>query len=542
MGELYKPRRWGAALALLLCACSQAPVNPPTPTPPAPPVQATADSPQTPPGNTPERREPPVPEAAPAPGPDQDLWLRLRAGFALPDGSHRPAVDAQLQQYLRHPDYLQRVVERARPYLHFILDEIDQRGLPTELALLPIVESAYMPFAYSHGRAAGLWQFTPATGRLYGLRQGWWYDGRRDIYASTQAALDYLKGLQTRFEGNWLLALAAYNAGPGRVNRAVIRARRQGRPSDYWALDLPRETRRYVPKLLALKTLFADPEAFGITLPPLPNVRMIAVVDIGNQIDLALAAELAEMDLDEIYQFNPGFNRWATAPDGPHRLLVPVEKAKAFSQRLARYPPEARVTWLRHKVRPGQTLSHIARRYHTTVALLQHTNKLAGTRIRAGQHLLVPKSAQDPKRYALSAEGRRRALQETPRQGKKVYHVVAEGESLWAISRRHAVSLKSLAKWNGLAPGDVLRPGDRLVVWRKTLLQTQARAAAPPSSQRIRTIHYTVRRGDSLFRIAQRFGVTVAQLRRWNRLQGGSVLHPGQTLTLRVDVTRQGPV
>lgn len=447
---------------------------------------------------------------------------------------------AALQQYRRHPDYLQRVVVRAKPYLHFILDEIDQRGLPTELALLPIVESAYMPFAYSQGRAAGLWQFTPSTGRLYGLRQDWWYDGRRDIYASTQAALDYLKGLQTRFQGDWLLALAAYNAGPGRIDRAMARNRRQGRPTDYWALDLPRETRRYVPKLLALKRIFADPEHYGLALEPLPNVRLIAVVDTRSQIDLALAAELAEMDIDEMYRFNPGFNRWATAPGGPHRLLVPVDKAKAFGQRLAQYPPEARVSWLRHKVEPGQTLSHIARRYHTTVALLRHTNKLSGTRIRAGQHLLVPKAAKDLGRYALSAEGRRRALQETPRTGKKIYHVVAKGENLWAISRRHAVSLKSLATWNGLAPGDVLRPGDRLVVWRKTLLQAGDRAPGPSSRQRLRTVHYTVRRGDSLYRIAQRFGVTVAQLRRWNRLDGRSVLHPGQTLTLQVDVTSQG--
>jgi membrane-bound lytic murein transglycosylase D len=466
--------------------------------------------------------------------------LRLRAGFALPDETDRPAVRALLQEYRRHPDYMRRVVMRAKPYLHFILDEIDQRGLPTELALLPIVESAYMPFAYSQGRAAGLWQFTPSTGRLYGLRQDWWYDGRRDIYASTQAALDYLKGLQTRFQGDWLLALAAYNAGPGRINRAMARNRRHARPTDYWALDLPRETRRYVPKLLALKEIFADPAHYGFTLEPLPNLRMIAVVDTGTQIDLALAAELAEMDIDEMYRFNPGFNRWATAPDGPHRLLVPVDKAKAFSQRLAQYPPEARVTWLRHKIEPGQTLSHIARRYHTTVALLRHTNKLSGTRIRAGQHLLVPKAAKNQERYALSAEGRRRALQETPRTGKKVYHVVAKGENLWAISRRHAVSLKSLAKWNGLAPGDVLRPGDRLVVWRKTLLLAQGRAAGPSSKQRLRTIHYTVRRGDSLYRIAQRFGVTVVQLRRWNRLDGRSVLHPGQTLTLQVDVTSQG--
>ena len=257
-----------------------------------------------------------------------DLWEAMRRNFGLP-GRNDARVRAQRDWYARHPEYMRRVSQRAGRYAAHILQEVEQRDMPAEIALLPIVESAYDPFAYSHGRAAGLWQFIPATGKRYGLKQDWWYDGRRDLVESTRAALDYLEYLHKRFHGDWLLALAAYNSGEGTVIRAIRRNRRKGKPVSFWDLDLPRETRAYVPKLIALKQLVNSPEKYGVKLEQVDIEPPFEMIDTGGQIDLAIAADLAGIDLDELYRFNPGFNQWATPPKGPHRLLIPSAQANS---------------------------------------------------------------------------------------------------------------------------------------------------------------------------------------------------------------------
>ncbi|MDH5591563.1 MAG: transglycosylase SLT domain-containing protein, partial [Gammaproteobacteria bacterium] len=256
------------------------------------------------------------------PAPNPDLWQRIRDGFAISQPNLHADTQRQLQWFVNHPDYINRVVERARPYLHYIVDEIERRDMPLEIALLPVVESGFQPFAYSHGRAAGIWQFIPGTGRLYGLKQNWWYDGRRDIIESTRAALDYLQKLHNDFD-DWQLALAAYNCGEGTVGRAIRRNKKAGKGIDFWSLDLPKETSAYVPKLMAVSELIKHPEKYELTLSSIDNSPFLTVVDVGGQIDLALAAKLAEISVDEMYQLNPGFNHWATTPDGPHRLVIP---------------------------------------------------------------------------------------------------------------------------------------------------------------------------------------------------------------------------
>ncbi|HHJ14822.1 MAG TPA: LysM peptidoglycan-binding domain-containing protein [Gammaproteobacteria bacterium] len=466
-------------------------------------------------------------EPAPA-----DLWESMRRGFALPASNDR-RVQIQRDWYARHPRYIQRVSERAARYGAYILDQVRKRDMPTEIALLPVVESAYDPFAYSHGRAAGLWQFIPGTGRRYGLKQSWWYDGRRDLIESTRAALDYLQYLHRRFDGDWLLALAAYNSGEGTVARALGRNRRKGRGLDFWSLDLPRETRAYVPKLIALRQLVGSPEKYGIELAPVKAGIPFEIIDTGGQIDLAIAAELAGTDLDTLYRFNPGFNQWATPPDGPHRLLIPKPNAQNFETALAGLPPEKRIHWVRHKVKKGQTLSHIARAYHTSIEALRDANGIRGHQIRAGKYLLVPVASTDQKGYRLSAAQRLARLQNTRRAGARIHHRVAPGDTFWDLARRYKVSVRRLAAWNGMAPGDPLRVGQKLVVW------TQAPGRlSHPGSQR-RALYYTVRKGDSLARISSRFKVRIADLRRWNGLPGKGYLQPGQRLKLYVDVTRQ---
>ncbi len=466
------------------------------------------------------------------------IWQRIRAGFRLPDRDH-PRIRNDLRWYARHPEYIERVMQRAEPFLHLIVEEIRRRGMPTEIALLPAVESAFQPFAYSHGRAAGIWQFIPSTGRRFGLRQNWWYDGRRDVIASTHAALDLLQRLHKRFKGDWLLALAAYNSGAGTVARAIRFNRRLGRKTDFWHLYLPRETRGYVPKLLALSNIVATPEKYGIRLRPIIDAPYLAKVRTGSQIDLALAAELAGLDIREIYRLNPGFNRWATDPAGPHYLLLPVTHAKRFRERFARLPASRRLKWKRHRIRPGESLIAIARRYRTSVALIRRINRIRGHAIRAGRHLIIPVARKNLRHYSLAAEQRLRRLQRSGK-GYRHVHTVRPGDNLWNLSRTYRVSVRRLAKWNGMAPRDHLRPGQKLVIWRKRPARPghAALLGRNPLAQRRQAIYYTVRRGDSLARIASRFRVTIRQLKRWNRIRG-RYLQPGQRLTVYVDVTRQ---
>ena len=469
-----------------------------------------------------------IPEPVAAePAPPADIWARIRAGFALPESDHGRVVSAR-SWYQRHQDYLDRVANRARPYLHYIVEEIERREMPMEIALLPIVESAFDPYAYSHGRASGLWQFIPATGRQYGLEQNWWYDGRRDVIESTRAALDYLEYLHGYFDGDWLLALAAYNTGEGNVARAVRRNKAAGKPTDFFSLRLPAETRGYAPKLLALRDLVAHPERYGITLMPIPDEPYLDVVDLETQVDLELVAELSDLELTELYLLNPGFNRWATGPEGPHRVVLPLPVIDTFRERIAAVPVIERVSWTQHRIRPGETLGGIAMRYRTTVAELQRLNALNGTMIRAGKDLLVPGSARGGVRTASASTGA---------GPSRVEYTVRRGDSLWKIGKEHGVGVASLADWNSIATTDMLRENQKLVIYLPT--GAAPRGEGPMAEHTTRKITYTVRRGDSLARISQRFRVSVNQLRQWNDIDPDRYLQPGQRLLLYVDVTQQ---
>jgi membrane-bound lytic murein transglycosylase D len=438
--------------------------------------------------------------------------------------------------------------------------------MPAELALLPIVESAFDPFAYSDGRAAGLWQFIPGTGKRFGLEQNWWFDGRRDVLESTRAALDYLEAMHEQF-GDWLLAIAGYNTGEGNVERALKKAEAAGKSGDFWSISqyLPAETRTYVPRLLAVRQLVSDPLKYGVSLPALTNERRFAVVDTGSQIDMALAAELAGIDTTELYQLNPGVNRWATDPDGPHRLLVPAEQASAFEAALASLGDGERVRWTKHAVKAGETIGALADTYHTTVAVLREVNGLHSNALHAGQSLLIPTAKTGASGYALSADARAARTQAVARSGQRREHEVQPGETLWSISHDYGVDTRTLASWNSMAPGDVLSVGRELVVWTKEpAAAAQASASPPPKAERtdtasahgasaipaaadlsalksaqVRQVTYVVHRGDSLYSIAQRFRVSVPELRQWNGVAAEQVLKPGQRLKMFVDVTEQ---
>jgi len=385
-----------------------------------------------------------------------NLWERIRRGYRFPQESNR-RIDLELSWYAKHPAYMQRVTKRAERYMFHIVEELDRRGMPMEIALLPVVESAFDPFAYSHGRASGMWQIVPGTGKMLGLKQNWWYDGRRDVVASTNAALNYLEQLQKRFKGDWLLALASYNSGAGNVSKAIRKNTKRGKPTDFWHLELPKETKAYVPRLIALSKLIATPAKHNIVLHPIFNRPYFDEVAIGSQIDLAQAAELAEIDMEVLYHLNPGFNRWATDPKGPHELLIPRAKAKAFANKVAAIPDSERVTWERYTIKPGDSLSVIARRYNISTNSLKNINQLRSNRIRAGKTLMVPIAAKSDKHYSFSFDERvakRYAAVGKKEKGQKVDYTVQSGDSLWTISRRYKVSLGKLARWNSMAPKD----------------------------------------------------------------------------------------
>jgi len=452
-----------------------------------------------------------------------DLFDRMRAGFKLEDGAERHAVDQQLRWYAANPEYLQRAFGRADLYLYHIVTELERRGMPLELALLPVVESAFEPYAYSRASAAGLWQFIPGTGSRFGLKQDWWYDGRRDIVESTRGALDYLQRLHDEFNGDWLLAIAAYNCGEALVERAVEMNRAAGRPLEFWDLWLPGETRAYVPKLLAMKRLVFDPDAYGLAFSAIPNQPYFARVATLGQINLKLAAEIAGISPEEVYELNPAFHRWATDPGGPHFLLLPIEAAEVFTENITQLSADQRLGVTHYSVRRGDSVDTVARQFHTTVNVIRELNDMPTGGLSVGADLRVPSAVTElPAKVMLAAalvDGR-------GRPGRAHVQVVRRGETLWAIARRHGMNVNTLAMMNGLHPGDTLRAGQRI-----RLSSGGSRSSGHTHRRRL---EYTVREGDTMTQIARLFQCSVPQLLAWNGLSSHSHIHAGQKLRIHL--------
>jgi membrane-bound lytic murein transglycosylase D len=474
------------------------------------------------------------PDGAPLPE-GGDLFERIRKGYIISDVDH-PAVDTELRWFVKHPDYLDRTFKRGERYLHYIVGELEARNMPLELALLPVVESAFNPVAFSRARASGLWQFIAETGRRYGLKQNWYYDGRRDVVASTNAALDYLQFLHDEFDGDWLLAVAAYNCGEARVAREVQKNARAGKPTDYFSLKLPRETQAYVPKLLAMRRIVGDPTSQGLAFSPIPNAPYFVKVDVGGQLDLHVAAELADMSKEEILALNPAFNHWITDPDGPHQILVPIDRHERFKEGVAALPPTERVRVVYHRVRRGDTLGGIADKYGLSVAAIKSANKIRGTMIHPGQDLLIaaaPTGVRLPSERELASY-----VEDTPVRSRAPSdkHVVRRGDTLWSIAKSYGVSMDRLANSNGLDSDDTLSVGQKLSI------PGTAKLATTDSSAVTRSSTYVVRRGDSLSTIATKFRIRLTDLLGWNNLTKRSVIKPGQRLVMYLDDRRRAGI
>ncbi|MGH8548976.1 MAG: LysM peptidoglycan-binding domain-containing protein [Methylococcales bacterium] len=456
-----------------------------------------------------------------------NIWQRIFALYGLPR-EYNVQIERELHWFLKQRDFIDRVQLRAEPYLFEIVEQIENQRIPGEFALLPVVESAFHPYAYSHMDASGIWQFIPSTARLYGLKQNWWYDGRRDIDAATQAAIRYLQKLNNDFSGDWLLALAAYNCGEGAVQNAINWNLRRHRPTDFWSLKLPQETRDYVPRLIAVSRLFRNAERYGIRLRQIKNRPYFKKIIAASQIDLKMAAELAGISMHKLYQLNPGYNQWASAPYGPHRLLIPMENAKLFSEKVGKLSDVTKVQWLRHRINHGDSIESIAENYGASVDNIVKANKLTETDLEPGAHLIVPLSDEELAHYNyfsnpnIPERSRARRISRSSRSPEKIVYTVRRSDTLSKIAKRYSVRAKDLAGWNRLGRRSVIRPGMKLVV------RSRGYTPKKPASYGFRT--YTVRKGDSLSKLARRFSVSVTDLRKWNKPKAGKVLIPGQTI------------
>jgi len=458
-----------------------------------------------------------------------NVWLSLPSTFEFSDIDNQ-RIERQKNWYLKHNNYLTTVSKRAEPFLYLIAEEVEKRNLPGEIALLPIIESAFKPQAHSRQKAAGLWQFIPSTARHFGLKQNWWYDARRDVYQSTHAALTYLEQLNNYYKGDWLLTLAAYNAGAGNVNKAVRKNRKQGKAIDYWSLDLPRETENYVPKLIAIAQLIKQHKDYDITLNAIDNTPHLKLVDIKSQIDLSLVSKISGMSIEQLKIYNPAIKQWATDPEGPHHLLLPVAKAAHFETQLALVDDKDRIQHYRHKIRSGESLSVIANKYNLSIKALKKANHLKNNRIRAGRYLMVPL----PKGQKIASVSSPTQTKRLARKNNSTLYTVLKGDSFWTIARKFNMSHKQLASINGLSTADTLSIGQKLTIkTNKTKSNTQTLSSDSASVAK-NSINYKVKHGDSLYVISRRFKVSINELKRWNGLNSKKYLQPGQELKVYV--------
>lgn len=441
----------------------------------------------------------PIPDPPPAlekkPQDKTDVWSHLSKGFSL-EGADRVEPRRVAARHAAHPGATRHTLRRAEPYLWEIIEQVEARGIPMEIALLPAIETRFNPKARSPRGAAGLWQFLPSTGKHYGLTQDWWQDGRLDTVKSTRAALDYLSYLHGRYD-DWLLALAAYNAGESRVARAIEKNRKRGKPADYWHINLPDETRRYVPRLLGLAHFIKNSDDYGFVLPKVADGNDFTVVKLQHQLDLTLAAELAGLPLSELLRYNPGLKHWTTGPTGDYHLILPKPEGKRLRTALNALPGDHWLTWKRHRIKKGDTLVDLADRYATTTAILRRINELKGDYLRAGNSILVPIPRHTNQLLVAGLPVPKAVQQSTVAEyaGQKtagkpikiasqvgshqVRYQIQAGDTLLDIAKAYGVSVEALAGWNNLKPTSLLRPGRMLTIYignRKSVKERQTPA------------------------------------------------------------------
>jgi len=391
-------------------------------------------------------------EVAKLPFEHEDVWQRIRSQLSItvPDNS---AVAKWRKYYLSHPNFMVTISKRAEPFLYYIVQELEKRNMPVELALLPIVESAYIPYGVSNKSATGLWQFMPVAAKRFKLEQNWWYDGRRDIVESTRAALDYFEFFHRTLGQDWLNAIAAFNSGEGRVGREIAKNKRNNLTTDFWSLNLPSETDDFVPKLLAIADILKNSAELNYTFTPIKNSPAVELVKLDSQLDLMVAAQWSNTDRKSLLRLNPGLNRWATPPESNYQLLVPADNAEAFKEKLASTSKKDWLQWHRYKVKSGDSLSEIAKDYATNVTFVKALNQLNSDTIIIGQVLIVPLTKSDTHPWQLAKLNKKNRI-----------HTVKSGDNLWDIGRKYKVKVQDIVRWNKLSINSLLQPKQKLEI------------------------------------------------------------------------------
>lgn len=434
------------------------------------------------------------------------LMREVTTHFALDNTPDHKLIKKEMHYYLSHKEYLDTLMTNAKPYLFYVYQQTALRHMPAEIALLPMVESNYAPYGISSTGATGLWQMMPGTASGFGIRINWWYDGRRDIKASTTAALNYISYLHNRF-GSWLLTIAAYNSGEGTVLSAIRYNKRHHLPTDYWALKLPKQTEYYVPKLLALAHLYASPTNYSLHLPTIPNHAYFKGVIMHGQISFKHIVAYSHTDLTKIRQLNPGFRRWATVPNKTYTLLLPSNKVATYLANLSQHKNNL-ITWIHHDVKSGESLTSIAMNYHTHPIVIKTVNHLKTDVIQPRQTLLVPMTYNQKHAHLLIKKTSKIIAEDRLPGPKRVVHIVAKNDTLSSISVRYHVKPSQIIYWNKLAYNSKLHIEQPLTIWvhhktRRPVFYT-----------------YKVKHGDNLLRIAQRFNTKISEIQRVNHLRG----------------------
>lgn len=468
--------------------------------------------------------------------PKKNFWAEYKATLKMPNTRNVPRVKSQIDRYTAHPKHFEKVLQDAQPFIYYIFQQVKARGLPTELSLLPLVESHFNPTAYSPVGAAGLWQIMPTTGSDFGIKENWWYDGRLDVIASTNAALTYLTYLGELYDHDWALALAAYNSGQGTVNNAIRHNAEAKKPTDYWNLNLPKETRDYVPRLAAVVEIVRHSAQYEIDLPSIHDKPYFAVVPMQHQVSLSKVADLTGLNQAVLDELNSGYKHGKTSPNGPMRLLIPIQDLSSFSKNLAAIDKKERVEkindWRYYTVKSGDTLSVIAHRFTTTVPALMASNHLSDEFLKVGMNLRIPEPSNQ--KYTLVGKMKRPTRVSSKSNAAQVVqttHIVQPKETLKSIAKRYNVTGSQIETWNKLKSAQDIHTAQRLIIWEPvhhTYVPEHKKSPKASGNQQ----YYRVQSGDTISEIADRFAVTTSSLLAENDLTLKGGLQVGQRLLI----------
>ena len=439
----------------------------------------------------------------------ENIWEYLQVNNKIKQSNY---LDEQILSYmnnhLRDIDKFEEYLNDSYYFLYFVIKELEKNNLPIELSILPYIESNYDPFSISPSGAVGMWQFMPRTGRLYELNKSWWSEDRHDPFKSTEAAIGYLKYLYQRFDGDIYLSIAAYNAGPSLVDKRINQNKRKGEDIDFWSLNLPTQTKNYVPKYIALRELILNPEKYGITLPNIPYDSVVQKITIPGQVEILALSEYLEIKPELLYKLNAGYTKWASAPKDESIFFIPKEKYFLFSSEKNPFNKTNDINWISHTVNKGDNLWDLAIKYDTEVDVIKEVNYLNNDLLSINDNLLIPL-------------GKTKSNNFIPYE----MYIVSEGDTLWSIAKKYNLNINNLARMNSLNKNEYLQLGQQLSIGNKNIYRNM--------ESKKRTILYSVKQGDNLFKISELFDVTISSIEEINKFSNPTLM-PGQIIKIAI--------